>query len=361
MDEKHTATIYYGGFAFRGGGAFMHAKVLRAELERAGWNVDLITLESLLPPFRFIPHIIGRVVNRFNPPMGFYYKDRLTRFLYRSFFNRSTDFRIFEDVYLSWKSRTPSVTLVHAVWSDNLQSIVADKAGVKRLVEAEERAIDAIAHPMITVSKAYRDCLVASHAGSTRLQDVSVVPLGLDVSEFDIVDEAEHAEKSLVFCGSLEARKNIGLLLRVFRKLHEADGGYRLTIIGDGPDRADLERYALQHQLPVVFRGRLDKKEVIRELRKHSLYVHPSVKESFSFALLEAKLAGLKTVAFEGLEVPAEFIDVPVPSFDDADWIAAVRDARQAVPKEVDPTIYSSRTMMLSTLGLAFGSVDAAP
>lgn len=361
MDEKRTATIYYGGFAFRGGGAFMHAKVLRTELERAGWNVELITLESLLPPFRFIPHIVGRVVNQFNPPMGFYYKDRLTRFLYRRFFNRSTDFKIFEDIYLSWNSRTPSVTLLHAVWSDNLQSIVTHQGGVKRLVEAEERAIDSIDHPMITVSKAYCDFLVGSHGGSTRLQDVSVVPLGLDVSEFDIVDEAEHAEKSLVFCGSLESRKNVGLLMRVFRNIHEADGGYRLTIIGDGPDRAALERYAMQHELPVVFRGRLDKQEVIRELRKHSLYVHPSVKESFSFALLEAKMARLKTVAFEGLEVPAEFIDVAVPSFDEADWQTAIRHARATVPKEVDKNIYSSRTMMLSTVQLAFGSVQGVP
>lgn len=339
----------------------MHAKVLRTELERAGWNVDLITLESLPPPFRFIPHVVGRVVNQFNPPMGLYYKDRLSRYLYRLFFSQDVQLRVFEDIYLSWNSRTPSVTLLHAVWSDNLHSIVADREGAKRLVEAEERAIDLIEHPVITVSDAYRDFLVQSHVGSIRLPGISVVPQGLDISEFKLEDEGPHVQKSLVYCGALEPRKNVNLLLRVFRDLHEWDNGFRLTIIGNGVERADLERYASQHALPVVFCGRLDRTDVIRELGRHSLYVHPSVKESFSFALLEAKLAGLRTVAYKGLEVPAEFIDVPVASFDEADWQAAIRDACDAVPKEIDANIYSSRTMMLSTLELAFSAAQDVP
>jgi len=355
------AIIYYGGFAFRGGGAFMHAKVMRLELQRAGWDVDLVTLESLPLPVRFLPHIVGKVVNRFNPPMGFYYKDRLTRLLYKRFLDRDVQLRIFEDVYLSWNSRTPSATLLHAAWSDNLHSISAHPRAVLRLVKSEERVIDSITHPVITVSDAYRDFLLASHSGSCRLPHVSVVPLGLDLAEFDIGGQLQRAAKSLVFCGSLEARKNLRFLLDVFRHLHESDAGYRLTIIGDGPDRADLERYALQHALPVIFRGWLGREAVIRELHQHSLYVHPSVKESFSYSLLEAKLVGLKTVAYKGLEVPAEFIDVPVASFEAAEWLGAIRHADVVVPKEVDTSSYSSKTQMLNTLELAFSSAEGMP
>ena len=48
--------------------------------------------------------------------------------------------------------------------------------------------------------------------------------------------------------------------------------------------------------------GRLDHDSVIEEASSAALiYLHTSVKESFSFALLEAKLAGLSTCAYQGL------------------------------------------------------------
>jgi glycosyltransferase involved in cell wall biosynthesis len=356
MSEKRYATIYYGGFAFRGGGAFMHAQVLRKELQRAGWIVELVTLESLPLLVRFLPHVLCRIVNRFNPPLGFFVKDRLTRFLYMRLFNREVQLRVFEDVYLAWNSAVPSITLIHAVWSDNLQSISVDSAAVKRLLKLEESVIDAIIHPIVTVSDSYLHYLALSHSRSRRITSVSVIPLGLDLTEFNFAAQLQHSTKSLVFCGSLESRKNLRLLLCVFRRLYEIDVRYRLTIIGDGPDRADLESYTLQHELPVVFSGRLSKTDVIRKLREHSLYVHPSVKESFSFALLEAKLTGLKTVAYKGLEVPSEFIDVPVASFELDDWLAALISADQAAPQKLDVERYSAHKMMLKTLEVAFAA-----
>jgi glycosyltransferase involved in cell wall biosynthesis len=353
-----SATIYYGGFEFRAGGAFMHAQLLTKELQRHGWSVRVITLERLPLPLRYLPHLVNRLVNWFVPPMGLYYKGRVTRSLYKLMFRSQTDLIIFEDIYLAWNSSVPSVTLLHAVWSDNLQAFSAKAGAVARLVAAEERAIDSIEHPIITVSDQYRDFLVQSHGGSRRLPAVAVVPLGLDVTDFAAVAPAPHSPKSLVFCGSLEARKNLGFLLDVLRRLCERDAAYRLTIVGDGPDRAELEGYAMKHALPVTFRGRLGREDLIQELRRHSVYVHPSVKESFSFALLEAKLVGLKTVAYRGLEVPAEFIDVAVPGFDEADWLDAIVAAENAPARAFDAAKYSSRRMMQETLDLALGDAE---
>lgn len=354
MTGTPKATIYYGGFAFRGGGAFMHAQLLAKELERANWAVRLITLENLPLPLRYAPHLVSKIANWFVSPMGFYYKDRMTRLLYKWVFNRKTDLIIFEDIYLAWNSSVPSVTVLHAVWSDNLQSVSTTASAVARLVTSEERAIDAIEHPIITVSNQYRDLLVKTHGGSRRLPHVAVVPLGLDMSEFDKVCQPRRSEKSLIYCGALEPRKNVRFLLEVFRQLYERDSDYRLTIIGNGPDSGELERYVLQHSLPVTFRGRLNRNDVIPELHHHTVYVHPSVKESFSFSLLEAKIAGLRTVASKKLEVPHEFIDLPVSSFETEDWITAIRNADTAVAKDVDRKIYSTQRMMNDTLRSAF-------
>jgi glycosyltransferase involved in cell wall biosynthesis len=339
----------------------MHAKLLGAELQRAGWRVEIVTLESLPAVLRYLPHLVEKAINLVRSPMGFYYKGRTTRFLYRLLLDRNASLRIFEDIYLSWSSLVPSVTLLHAVWSDNLQSISASPNAIARLVKAEEAAIDAIAHPLATVSVAYRDFLVANLRGASRLAEIGVLPLGVDLTDFEGATDNGRAAKSMVYCGSLEVRKNVMFLLRVFRQLHDADGDYRLTLIGNGPESPELEYYAQAHSLPVTFCGRLGRKEVISELRKHSMYVHPSVKESFSFALLEAKLVGLRTIAFEGLEVPAEFIDVPVASFEESDWLMAIRSANQVDVKEVDTESYSSRTMLARTLALVPGAGRDVP
>lgn len=354
MTVARKAIIYYGGFEFRGGGAFMHAQLLRDELERAGWAVRLITLEHLPLPVRYLPHVVSKVLNWFNAPLGFHYKGRVTRFLYKRLFDDPADLRIFEDIYLAWNSKTPSVTVLHAVWSDNLQGIEIRKNALPRLIAAEERAIDAIAHPIVTVSEPYRQLMINTHRGSRRLAEVEVVPLGLDMAAFAGAPLPERAAKSLVYCGALEPRKNVGFLLEVFRALHAADPDYSLSIIGNGPDEEKLAAYVAEHRLPVTFLGRFDRAAVIAELPRHSAYVHPSVKESFSFALLEAKVSGLTTIAYEGLEVPDEFIDVPVKSFDTADWVKAVQAAGDAVRKPVDTAAYSTERMMRSTLRLAF-------
>jgi glycosyltransferase involved in cell wall biosynthesis len=353
VTEAPRAAIYYGGFAFRGGGAFMHAKILSKELERSGWQVDLITLERLPLLVRYVPHVVGKILNYVVAPMGFYYKGRLTRFLYKLLFRSPVQVRIFEDIYLSWNSGIPSVTLLHAVWSDNLQALSLSEAAAGRLVKAEERRIDAIWHPMVTVSEAYKAFLSQTHSGAARFSYVKVVPLGLDLTDFVRRDTASAVRKSMVFCGSLESRKNLRFLLSVFRMLQEKDPEYRLTIIGDGPDRESLEKFCVQHELAVAFLGRLERTAVLAELCRHDVYIHTSVKESFSFSLLEAKLSGLTTIAYRGLEIPAEFIDVPVASFDEHEWLDAIARSGAAQPVEVDAACYSSHRMMIRTLELA--------
>lgn len=334
----------------------MHAQLLQKELERAGWSVRLITLESLPLPLRYLPHVTSKVVNWFRSPLGFHYKGRVTRWLYKRLFNDRADVRIFEDIYLAWNSSIPSVTVLHAVWSDNLQGIVSKAQHVARLIEAESATIDAITHPIVTVSAPYRRLLVDTHQGSERLPQISIVPLGLDLEEFASAPRPDRIHKSLVYCGALEPRKNVGFLLALFSELHRSDTGYYLTIIGNGPEEDALANYVAEHALPVTFCGRLSREAVIRELPRHSIYVHPSIKESFSFALLEAKVSGLITIAYEGLEVPGEFIDLPVNSFEIPAWVAAIKRAEATPLKPVNMTTYSTKTMMLSTLEVAFGA-----
>lgn len=355
---KNTATIFYGGFLGKSGGAFMHARSFGKVLEKEEWLVNVVTLDSLPIYLRYVPHLLGFVLNIFWAPLGFYYKDRLTQRLYRLLFDDDVQLRVFEDIYLSWNSDVPSVTLLHAVWSDNLQSLSLKRDQERRLIAREARVLNMIRHPVVTVSEPYRRYLISEHFADFDLREIVVVPLGLDISTFGN-GTAEFADsRSMVYCGTLEARKNVLFLLDVFKSLREVCDSYALTIIGDGPDRASLERYCEANSLPVNFVGRLDHEAALQEMKRHCIYLHTSLKESFSFALLEAKLLGLKTYAFVGLQVPIEFIDVPISDFDVDLWRDAILERRPSYGSTFDRYRYSSDAMAKKTLALVSRSTS---
>lgn len=344
------ATIYYGGFLHRAGGAFSHALDLAQGLRDRGWDVRIVTLDDLPRRWRYVPHAVARLVNLVRPPMGFWWKDRLTGWLYRRLLGGEGHLQVFEDIYMAWPSRTPSVTVLHAVWSDNLQGRRVGARAKARLMQRELKAIEALRarQPVVTVSRPYATFLADGHFAG-RLPPLDVIELG--VRQDGSVPRARRG-KRLVYVGALEPRKNIRFLLEVYRAVRAVDAEYALTIVGDGPDLARMKALAAEWALPVAFLGKLPRDEARRELANHHLYVHTSTKESFSYALLEAKLAGLTTCASSGLQVPAEFIDCPVGRFEVPLWRDAILAAKPRA-KAFNAATFSVERMTERTLQAA--------
>lgn len=346
---KRTATIYYAGF-IRWGGVLCHVRSLKNELERVGWTVKVVTLDSL--PFwcRYAPHLVAGLVDLVASPLGVLYKDRLTGFLYRYLFDTKVDVRVFEDIYISWNSDVPSVTILHAVWSDNLQAYPATARRRQELMRREARIIDSIRHPIATVSGPYLEHIRDAHFAGGLSKRIEVIESGIDHSPFKGARNA--GGKSIVYVGALEARKNVAFLLEVFKKVTAADSAYALTIVGDGPQRSMLAAYAKNNGLAVDFRGALSPHEIPGELKRHGIYLHTSVKESFSYALLEAKLAGLKTCAHAKLQVPRGFIDAPIDSFEADEWRDGILNIESA-GAAFNADDFTVETMTQRILGLA--------
>ncbi|MBC3941301.1 glycosyltransferase family 4 protein [Sphingomonas albertensis] len=349
-----SAILFYGGFASQAGGAFMHTTTFSAGLRARGWSVTTITLECLPLLVRYLPHIVEKLINVLFPPLGFYYKGRVTKLLYKHFIERKpNDLLVFEDIYLAWNSKNPSVSILHAVWSDNLQAYNLTDHKIDRLKRKEVAAIKNISHEVITVSSRYKNFIEKVHLHNMGIRDLKVVELGLDVN----IESLRAAQiemngiRSLIYCGSLEARKNVYFMFEVFARILAADPMAALTIVGDGPDREGLKRYSAEHNLNVTFLGRLSHEQVLKELPKHNIYIHTALKESFSFALLEAKLAGLTTCALANLEVPEEFIDLGFETFDPADWSSQILSV-EARPDMRDFPDYSIKRMTDHTLSL---------
>jgi glycosyltransferase involved in cell wall biosynthesis len=100
----------------------------------------------------------------------------------------------------------------------------------------------------------------------------------------------ERESGHFVSLGRLMGYKNVALMVEAFRQLPQ----FKLTVAGDGPQRASLERRAPEN---VRFVGAVSEAEKWRLLRSASAFVFAAV-EDFGIAPVEALAAGTPVVAF---------------------------------------------------------------
>jgi glycosyltransferase involved in cell wall biosynthesis len=106
----------------------------------------------------------------------------------------------------------------------------------------------------------------------------------------------------LVFLGRLVSQKGADVLIRALDRLRRAGRTPRLTVIGDGPDRAPLARLAAATGVApqVTFTGNLQGEALVRALNRHRVFVAPSrYEEPFGVVALEALACGCVPVVSE--------------------------------------------------------------
>jgi glycosyltransferase involved in cell wall biosynthesis len=100
-------------------------------------------------------------------------------------------------------------------------------------------------------------------------------------------------EPVIAFVGRLVREKRLDTLVEVAAALRRAGVDHRVLIVGDGPDRAMLER-----GLPgAQFTGFLTGDELATAYASADVFLFPSDTESFGNVTLEAMASGLPTVA----------------------------------------------------------------
>jgi len=109
---------------------------------------------------------------------------------------------------------------------------------------------------------------------------------------FSIENQPE--ENTIFTAGRLVSWKHFDDLIMYISKLP----GWKLTIVGDGPDKFKLEQLVSEIQLGarVKLIGKLEREDLIKEMKKNKIFVLNSSFESFSFQLVEAMAAGLPIV-----------------------------------------------------------------
>jgi alpha-1,6-mannosyltransferase len=140
--------------------------------------------------------------------------------------------------------------------------------------------------------------------------NVRQIPLGVDLTVFRPASDpvlaavvggqqattvTSQLRPHLVCVGRLSSEKNPELAVDTLRELRRAGLDARLTMVGDGPLRTQLERRAVG--LPVVFTGYVGQPDQVAEIvAQADVALAPSGVESFGLAILEALACGTPVV-----------------------------------------------------------------
>ncbi len=118
-------------------------------------------------------------------------------------------------------------------------------------------------------------------------------------------------EERLISVGRLSKEKAQLDLLKIYNILVKDYPNWHLDIIGDGPERANLEEYIKNHNLKdkVTLHGFQNKDYIDNLLNKSSIYLMTSLTESFGIVLIEAMSHGLPCIAFSSAEGAQELIN----------------------------------------------------
>ena len=174
--------------------------------------------------------------------------------------------------------------------------------------------------------------LAARYRRSRRLLQiaVSLVPAADVVAADDAAARTADPPRRLLSVGRLDREKNPLLLVDVIAALHADDPSWRLTVVGDGPMRAELEQRIASRSLTdaVDVLGYVPIDDGLPELyRSSDAFLHVSWTEGVPQVLFEAFAAGLPVVATDvgGVAEAVGDAALLIPPGDAGAAVAAIR------------------------------------
>lgn len=123
-----------------------------------------------------------------------------------------------------------------------------------------------------------------------------------------------HEGVRLIFVGRITAIKGLRVLLAAFARARATRPGLHLTLVGDGDDRAHLERLAAPLGGAVHFAGYLSQGAVAAALAESDAMVLPSFAEGLPVVLMEAMASARPVIATQVAGV-SELVEDGVSGF----------------------------------------------
>jgi len=176
-----------------------------------------------------------------------------------------------------------------------------DVLGVAERSDAGASAVRAgLAHARLVLANSAG---IAERCLALGATETRVVHLGTELPPI-----GEPHATSLITVGHLVARKRHADVLRALWLLRASHPDLRYDIVGDGPERAGLERLAAELELDgrVHFHGQLEPAAARAAAQAAGVFVLPSVDEAFGVAYVEAMAGAVPAIGSRGEPGPEE-------------------------------------------------------
>ena len=100
--------------------------------------------------------------------------------------------------------------------------------------------------------------------------------------------------RNFLFVGRFSPEKNIICLLEAFRKLRAHGSDWGLILVGNGPQKEEIEKYMNEHDIKNVYlSGFRQKQEIVNFYAVSDVFVLPSTYEPWGLVVNEAMASGL--------------------------------------------------------------------
>jgi len=178
------------------------------------------------------------------------------------------------------------------------------EAAFKAYLSPFYRACDLIIVPSQSMCKVLADQFGIS-------SPVEIIPNGVDLTPYRTGNQPidrtifGFSTNNVIstYVGRLSPEKNLSLLIRAFYGVAMTYDHVRLLIVGDGPDRENLEAQVKHMNIDnkVHFTGMVEYKGIPAYLAACDIFVTPSISETFGLSTIEAMAAGLPVL---GVDAP---------------------------------------------------------
>ncbi len=183
-----------------------------------------------------------------------------------------------------------------SVWGTDIMKFPHKNLFTRQIIKFNLRSANAVCATSHTLEK---------HIHQLINKKVEVIPFGVDLSEF-VNKKSSKKDTSVFTIGcvkSLEKNYNINTLIVSFSqlKIKYPDKKLKLIIVGEGSERAALERSVFELNLNehVVFEGKLPHHLVADKINELDVLVNLSEYESFGVSVIEAMACHVPVIVSE--------------------------------------------------------------